>query len=198
MDLVQIIEIAALALGVPYIVLEVLQKNSMWYFGIVSSTACAIQFFLQDNWANMGLNVYYVAMAVWGLYQWRKDGEALKARENENEVSDIHLNHLTLSQALWSAAAFLAGTACLIWVLKATNDSSPVLDAVSTSLSIVAMYWLAKSIPYHWLLWIIGDSMLVVMCALSGMLWLTILYAAYVLAAAYGMVRWFKRGIYVS
>lgn len=32
MDIVKVIEIFALVTGVPYIVLEVLQKNSMWYF----------------------------------------------------------------------------------------------------------------------------------------------------------------------
>ncbi len=63
MDIVQIIEIIALVLGIPYMICEVLQKNEMWYFGMVTSTACAIQFYLESNWANMGLNIYYVVMA---------------------------------------------------------------------------------------------------------------------------------------
>ena len=41
MDIIGIIEVFALVTGVPYIVLEVLQKNGMWYFGIATGLACA-------------------------------------------------------------------------------------------------------------------------------------------------------------
>lgn len=197
MDIVQIIEIIAFVLGIPYVVCEVLQKNDMWYFGMVTSTACAIQFFLESNWANMGLNIYYVVMAVWGLYQWKKDSLALNA-EDKAAGEDIHLTHLSLKTGLWSLAIFIAGTALLIWLLEVLHDSNPILDALSTSLCVVAMFWLARSIPYHWILWIIGDIILVVMCSMAGKMWLTILYAAYVIASAYGLFRWFKRGKFVA
>ena len=59
MDIVQIIEIVALVMGIPYMILEVLQKNTMWYFGLFTSTACAIQFFLESNWAKTSI------MSVW-------------------------------------------------------------------------------------------------------------------------------------
>ena len=197
MDIIQIIEIIALVMGVPYMILEVLQKNTMWYFGMVTSTACAIQFFLQSNWANMGLNIYYVVMAFWGLYQWRKDSEALKTGAKE-DGKEIHLTHLTLKTALWSAAVFVVGTGLLIWVLDLMHDSNAWMDAVSTALCVVAMFWLARSIPYHWILWIIGDTILVVMCFIGGKYWMTALYVAYVIASAYGLVRWRRHGVYVS
>ena len=73
MDIVKVIEIFALVTGVPYIVLEVLQKNSMWYFGIATGLACAYSFAVQHLWSNMALNIYYVGMSVWFLYQWRKE-----------------------------------------------------------------------------------------------------------------------------
>ena len=72
MDIIGIIEVFALVTGVPYIVLEVLQKNGMWYFGIATGLACAYSFAIQHVWSNMSLNIYYVVMSVWGLYQWRK------------------------------------------------------------------------------------------------------------------------------
>ena len=197
MDIVQIIGIIALAFGIPYVVCEVLQKNAMWYFGIVTSIACAIQFFLESNWANMGLNIYYVVMAVWGLYQWKKDSLALNA-EDKAAGEDIHLTHLSLKTGLWSLGVFVAGTVLLVWLLTVLNDSNPVLDAVSMALCVVAMFWLARSIPFHWILWIIGDAVLVVMCSMAGNMWLTILYAAYIVASSYGLYRWFKRGKYVA
>ena len=190
MDIILIIEIIALVMGVPYMILEVLQKNTMWYFGMVTSTACAIQFFLQSNWANMGLNIYYVAMAFWGLYQWKKDSQAVEA--------EIHLTRLTRKTALISAAAFVVGTCFLVWLLTRLNDSNAWMDAVSTAMCVIAMVWLARSIPYHWILWVIADTVLVVMCFLAGKYWMTALYTAYVIVSSYGFFRWMKRGEYVS
>ena len=190
MDLVLIIEIIALVMGIPYMIFEVLQKNTMWYFGMVTSTACAIQFFLQSNWANMGLNIYYVCMAFWGLYQWKKDSQAVEA--------EIHLTRLTPKTAMISALAFVIGTGLLVWLLTALHDSNPWMDAISTAMCVIAMVWLAKSIPYHWILWVIADSILVVMCFLGGKYWMTVLYIAYVIVSSYGFFRWRKRGEYIN
>ncbi len=190
MDIIQIIEIIALVMGIPYMIFEVLQKNTMWYFGMFTSTACAIQFFLEQNWANMGLNIYYVLMAFWGLYQWKKDSEAVEA--------EIHLTRLSPKMAFWSALLFLLGTGLLVWLLTTLHDSNPWMDAISTALCVVGMIWLAKSIPYHWILWVIGDTVLVVMCFLAGKYWMTALYVAYVIVSAYGFFRWRKRGEYIS
>lgn len=190
MDVVQIIEIVALVMGVPYMVFEVLQKNTMWYFGFFTSTACAIQFFLESNWANMGLNIYYVCMAFWGLYQWKKDGAAVEA--------DVHLTRLSPKMTMFSAILFVVGTGLLVWLLTALNDSNPWLDAISTALCVIGMIWLAKSIPYHWILWIIGDTVLVIMCFLAGKYWMTALYVAYVIASTYGFFHWRKKGEYIA
>ena len=72
------IEIFALFSGLVYIILEVLQKNVMWYFGIATGLACAFQFYCQDVWASMGLNIYYVAVSVWGLIQWKRDSQGME------------------------------------------------------------------------------------------------------------------------
>ena len=196
MDLVGIIEIFALVTGVPYIVLEVFQKNGMWYFGIATGLACAYSFAVQHLWANMALNIYYAVMAVWGLYQWRKDSRALEA--DGGAEGTVHLGRMGMRTALWSAGIFICGTVLLVWLSGVTGGSSSWLDSVSTMMSVVATYWLGKSIPYHWIIWIVADIILVVMCLTGGQHWLALLYAAYVASAAYGMFHWLKKGKYVD
>ena len=44
MDWKEIIQILALATGVPYIVLEILQKRAMWIIGFLTGAACAVAF----------------------------------------------------------------------------------------------------------------------------------------------------------
>lgn len=193
----KIVSIFALVTGVPYMIFEVLQKNIMWYFGLATSAACIFSFALQSNWASMGLNIYYLFMSIWGLIQWRKDARKLKAMSPEKSI-DIHLNRLTPKLAIFSAAAFAAMLVLLIWILGILGDQSVVLDALSTSISIIAMIWLAKSIRYHWYLWIIGDTCLVIMCYTQGDLWLSLMYIGYIAASMLGISLWKKHGRYVD
>ncbi len=197
MDIIKIIEIFALVTGVPYIVLEVLQKNSMWYFGIATGLTCAYSFAVQHLWSNMALNLYYVVMSFWGLYQWRKASRAL-GESVQGQEATVHLGRMSASTALWSAVIFIGGTVLLVWLLRALGGSSTWLDAASAMMSVVATYWLGRSIPYHWIIWIVADIILVVMCFLEGQYWLTMLYVAYVAAAAYGLFHWLRRGAYVD
>ena len=193
--IVQVISILALVTGIPYMIFEVLQKNIMWYFGFFTGIACAFTFGVQSNWAMMGLNIYYAVMAVWGLYQWRKDSAKLNGKPDE---LTIHLNKMSLKTFLWSVAAILALSAALIWILKLLNGSNVVLDGISTALSIVAMVWLAKSYRYHWYLWILADTLLTFMCILEQSWWMALLYFAYVVASVIGFVLWKRKGVYVN
>ena len=195
--IIKIIEIFALVTGVPYIVLEVLQKNSMWYFGIATGLTCAYSFAVQHLWSNMALNLYYVVMSFWGLYQWRKASRAL-GESVQGQAATVHLGRMSRTTALWSAVIFIAGTVLLVWLLRALGGSSTWMDAASAMMSVVATYWLGRSIPYHWIIWIVADVILVVMCFIGGQYWLTLLYVAYVAAAAYGLFHWLNKGAYVD
>lgn len=201
-NLIQIIEIIALLTGVPYIILEVLQKDSMWYFGIATGIACAVSFAVQNLWASMGLNIYYVGMSIWGLYQWKKDEAKLTVAKNEHRNDDskkgIHLTSINVRTVIWSAVLFIVGTAVLIATLRLLHDKESSMDAVITVMSAIAMFWLGKSYPQHWLIWIVSDCLLTALCFRSGMYWMTALYGAYIISAVIGFFHWRRNGEYVS
>ena len=69
MDFMQIF---TLVTGVIYIILEIRQKNSMWYVGILTSIAAMWVFFRQDLYASFGLNTYYLITSIIGLWQWKR------------------------------------------------------------------------------------------------------------------------------
>ena len=190
-QIIQAIEVFAMVTGVVYLVLEILQKNSMWVVGILTSTACAFEFAITHVWASMGLNVYYVAMSVIGLLQWRKASEAVGEGE-------IHLSRLPRAVALWSAALFVLGSLVLMQVLRATGDPAPGMDAVAVTLSIIATWWLAQSYLQQWLLWIVADIFTTTICLTTGQYWMAVLYTAYIASAVYGYFHWKRKGKYVS
>lgn len=196
MYIIQIIEIFAFVTGIVYIVLEIGQKNSMWAVGILTGVACSYSFAVQHLWASMGLNIYYVAMSIWGLYQWRRAGEALSAEDPDGAT--IHLAKQGKAVLLWSAVLMVIGTAGMIALLRALGDSSTVLDAVVAVMSAIGTWWLAKSYPQQWLIWIAADILSTVLCLTSGMYWMAVLYLAYTLSAIYGYWHWTKNGRYIN
>lgn len=190
-QVIQAIEIFALVTGIVYVVLEILQKNAMWVIGILTGAACAFEFAVTHVWASMGLNLYYVAMSVVGLIQWRK-------ASGQVEEGDIHLRKVSLKAGILSAVLFTAGTAVMIPVLKATGDPAPFLDAVAVMLSVVGTWWLAQSYLEQWFIWIVADVLTTALCLKTGQYWMAILYLVYIGSAVYGYIHWKSRGKYVS
>ena len=189
-QVIQAIEIFAAVTGVLYVVLEILQKNSMWVVGILTSTACAFEFAVTHVWASMGLNLYYVVMSVIGFIQWRKASEAM-------EEGDIHLARIPKAVAVWSAVLFVVGSLVLMQVLRISGDPAPRLDAVAVTLSIIATWWLAQSYLQQWLLWIVADVFTTTLCISTGQYWMAALYLAYIASAVYGYFHWKRKGKYL-
>lgn len=184
------IEIFAAVTGVLYVVLEVLQKNAMWVVGILTGAACAFSFAVQNVWASMALNIYYLAVSIVGLYKWRKDSE-------EVGEGEIHLRKLPGSVMAWSAVAFVIGSLALTWVLRKTGDAAPVLDASAAVLSVIATWWLAQSYLRQWILWIVADVLSTALCLKTGQYWMTGLYLVYAASAIYGYFHWKRKGVFV-
>lgn len=200
-------EVFCLVTGIAYLLLEIGQKNAMWVVGIVTGAACAVVFGIEKLYASMGLNIYYVGVSFYGLWQWRRDAKALDGRSgiagtedpggNRGQGVAIHLRKPTWSLAIWSLLSLAAGAAVLWWILRRLGDPASLLDAGVTVLSAIATWWLSRSIPHQWLLWIVADTLTAWMCVRQGMGWMTALYVAYAASAVYGWFHWKKKGEYV-
>lgn len=206
MDILQAIEIFAFVTGILYIVLEIGQKNAMWIIGILTGVACAWSFAVQTLWASMGLNIYYVFMSVWGLWQWRRDSRILSERTRERlqdgpaqaEKAVIHLRRPSGKVLAVSAVLAVVGTVALVGLLHLLGDKESAMDAVVAVLSAIATWWLAKSYPHQWLIWLVADLLSAVLCIVVGMYWMGLLYAAYTASAVYGWFHWTREGIYIE
>lgn len=206
MDFMQIF---TLLTGVIYIVLEVRQKNFMWVVGIATSLAAMWVFFRQGLYASFGLNTYYFITAFIGLWQWRRNRETISS-QLEVEVTDsdediIVLNRLPFSTVVISAVVSVVGIFALSYGMSYLHrigilDENPMslLDSAATVLSAVATWWLVRSYRQQWWLWIVADTLSVVLCAMQGMWWMAVLYLAYVAAAVYGLRYWKLKGVYLS
>ena len=204
MDFMQIF---TLLTGVIYIVLEVRQKNFMWVVGIATSLAAMWVFFRQGLYASFGLNTYYFITAFIGLWQWRRNRASLSTGDNGQEQKDdniVVLNRLTIRTVIVSLIVSLCGILALSYGMSALHkvgilgeNPMSLLDSAVAVLSAVATWWLVKSYREQWWLWILADTLSVVLCAMQGMWWMSALYLAYVAAAVYGLHYWKKKGVYL-
>lgn len=202
-------QIFTLLTGVIYIVLEIRQKNFMWVVGIATSLAAMWVFFRQGLYASFGLNTYYFITAFIGLWQWRRNRAALSS-DNRADASKggedvVVLNKLTFKTMLVSFLVSVVGVLVLSYGMSALYEAGilgenpmSLLDSAVAVLSAVATWWLVKSYREQWWLWIVADTLSVVLCAMQGMWWMAALYLAYVAAAVYGLHYWKKRGVYLS
>lgn len=185
------LEIFSLICGLVYVYLQVKQSNWMWPVDILSCIAATVVFCSQRLWANAGLNVYYIVMAVWGIFSWLRDSG--KVQEDQ-----LHLRRPSRRVLLISAIILLAGGTGLILLLGSTGDSAPVIDGIIGITGVVGAWWLANSYKENWYVWMVSDALGTALCISQGLWWMACLYAVYTAVSVAGLLNWRKKGIYVD
>ena len=191
-----ILEIVATLTFVAYLVLQILHSRWMWYLYIPSCVCAALNFFNSATWAFAALNIYYVTMGFVGMVSWRRD--AKKRGDGQEVQTGIILNRLPRKTALVSLALVLAGIPLLYWLLGVLDDPNPLLDAVTTSLSIVGTWWLTRSYIQQWWIWIVADVFAIWMNVNLGNNWFVLQFVLCILSSFVGLWNWNRNGRYAE
>lgn len=182
------LELSGAVLGLVYISLSVRQKILTWPFGIATSVLYAFVFYSSRFYAGMGLQIYYVAISVYGWYYWLKGKRLLDSKE-------LPVSKITTGTMGWSVLLFFVSFISMYFFLSLKTDSPvPLMDALTTSLSIVATWMLARKILENWLVWIIADLLSVGLYMFQNLWPTAILFGVYEILAIYGYYQW-KRGM---
>lgn len=181
-------EIFSLLTGIAYMLLELKQHNFMWIVGILTALASMIVFWGQGLYASFVLNGYYLVVSFVGLWQWKKDAEKV------SDQSAVRVRKLSWKIVLLSLAAFAVLFFAFGALARYLGDPMSGLDVAVAVLSAIATVWLARCYREQWLLWIVADSLSIVLCAMQELWWMTALYSAYTLTAIFGAYHWWKNG----
>lgn len=68
----QLLEYFGVLTGLLYLLLEIRQHRAMWVVGFLTSLVYVFVFFFSKIYADMGLNIYYVAISIYGFWQWTR------------------------------------------------------------------------------------------------------------------------------
>jgi nicotinamide mononucleotide transporter len=178
------IEIFGVVTGILYVILEVKQNRLLWPLGILTSAAYIYIFFSGKFYADMGLQVYYVLISIYGWYYWSRGG----ARADKGELPVVRINRKQLMLLLLTFALSWLG---IYFILDRFTDSTvPLGDSFTTALAIVATWMLTRKIIEQWFLWIIANVVSIGLYIYKGLYPTVILYAIYAGMAVYGYLVW--------
>lgn len=182
--------------GLLYLYLEIKQKSSMWIVGLITSLIYVFVFFQAKFYADMGLNIYYLGISIYGLVLWRrKMGEDVKSTKEE----DIEYTNISFRQIVVLGIVFVVLYLGLAHILQNLTDSPvPYGDALTTSLGIIATWMLAKRIIQHWIIWVFVNAFAVYLYIYRGLHPTAFLYLCYGVLAIVGFYNWKKNGTYIK
>ena len=181
------VESIATVLGIISVGLLVRQNIWCWPTGIVMVTLYIFVFYDARLYSDMGLQVAYVVMQIYGWYYWVFGGE---------ERNKLPVSRIAGSTALAWLGVMLAGTAGLGYLMdKYTDADLAYWDAATTVMSLVAQYLQALKTLECWLLWIVVDVLAVGIYAYKGLVPTTVLYTVFLGLATWGGRQQLRLGL---
>jgi nicotinamide mononucleotide transporter len=176
------LELFAAAVGAVSVWLSVRQNIWSWPTAIVNVVLYAFVFYEAKLYADMGLQVIYAGLSIYGWYEWLYGGE------NRTE-----LRVTPTRPALGALLALIAlgGAASLgILLQHATDAALPFMDSFLSSTSLVAQWMMTKKKLESWLVWIAVDVLYVGMFIFKGLYLTAGLYAVFLGLAIKGYLDW--------
>lgn len=185
-----VLEYFGVLTGLIYLILEIQQHRAMWIVGFVTSVVYIFVFFFSRFYADMGLNIYYVSISIYGFWQWKKhpiDGNGSSAK--------IVYYHVKLVPGLILLGGTTVLYAVLYYILSHWTDSPvPAGDAFTTALSITATWMLARRLLEHWWVWVVVNLVSSVLYYQRELYPTVFLFFCYGILAVVGWINWKKKG----
>ena len=176
------VEAVAAVLGLVYLVLVIGQHRGAWLAALGSTALYLVVFYRARLYMQAALQVYYLAIALYGWYAWRQqaDGGALPVTR-----ASLRL------QAGGLAAIGLASAASAAWLARETGSAEPFLDSLTTWASVFTTWLVARKKIENWAWWLGVDALTVVLCWRGRLYASMILYGLYLGLVILGWRSWY-------
>ncbi len=186
LTLYNILSAFAAICGINCVVLCAAGRKAQYYWGFVNIAAYVAVSWISRFYGEVMLNaLYYLPSQFVGIYMWKKNME----KDSGDTVKGRRMKPLP-------AVLLLIGTAVAIvlykLLLSALGGNSAWLDSASTVISVTANLLMIMRYREQWLLWMIVDTVTVLMWAGKGDPIMTTMWAVYLINAIYGYINWTK------
>ncbi len=178
----QWLEVLAVALAILYLLLAIRQNIGCWAAAAVSTALYLYIMYRAGLYMESALQVFYLAMAAYGWYEWRYGG----AGHGELQVSTW-----TPSQHV----AAIGGVALLMWVSglllsRYTDAALPFADSFTTWGAVVATWMVARKVLENWLYWFVIDAVSIGLYLNRELYFTAALFGVYLVMIVFGYRAW--------
>ena len=184
MDWSLILQIVGTTLGLLYLWLEYKANIWLWAVSAIMPMVHGVLYLEKGVYADAAMQLYYVLAAIYGLAVWLRKPKS---------TSEGRIGHTPRGWVLPLVATYgLLHVAIYFILVEFTDSEVPIFDAMSTALSIVAMWMLSRKLVEQWLVWLVVDMISVGLYAYKGIPITAGLYTLYCVLAVAGYLRWRK------
>ena len=178
------VELIGTIFGIAGVWLTVKEKILCFPVGIVNVALYAWLFFHSRLYADALLQLVYIILLIYGWYSWRN------GRRND---SQLPVTKTSVQTSIFLSLICILSTLGLgIFFKYNTNASLPYIDSLTTSMSLIAQWMIAKKRIENWIVWIVADVIYVGMYLFKHLYLTSVLYFIFIILAIIGWQQWKK------
>lgn len=185
----EFVEILGVIIGFIYLWLEYKASIYLWLTSIIMPAIYLFVYFDAGLYADVAINIYYLIIGVYGWMSWRYG----ISRKNGTEKYDLKISHTSRRQWLRLLIAYIViHFAISFTLINFTDTDVPWFNGLTSALSIIGMWMLAKKLIEQWFVWFVVDILSAVLYFYKGLEPTAILYSVYAIVAILGYKKWNK------
>lgn len=176
-------ELTAVLLSVLYLVLAIRQNPWCWPAAFCSTAIFAVLFWNVSLLMESALHIYYLAMAVYGAWAWRKGVSG--------QGGTLPIIRWRASQHLLAITAIVVLT-LISGTLLSDNTSAvrPYLDSFTSWGAVITTWMVTRKVLENWVYWLVFDGLSIVLFLDRGLLLTAGLFMLYEAMVLVGMWKW--------
>jgi nicotinamide mononucleotide transporter len=180
----QVVEILGVVTGLIYVGLAARSSVLCWPVGIINAIIYFFVFYVSRIYGDMSLQILYLCLSVYGWVYWKKNTEG--GKKKIKRLATIEIFYCIMFVIITSVILYFI-------FIKYTNNALPILDSITTALSLLGQILLTRKFIENWLIWLVANFLYLVVY-FNRELYLTMgLYSIFILASIYGFVYWKKK-----
>ena len=179
----------AVLLGLTYVLLAAKENIWCWPAALLSSGIYCYLCLKAQLYAETGLQVFYLVMALVGWWSWSNRSN-LKSASEEKPLPVIRWNFKTHALVILLNTL---GMLLLGWALDMyTEAANPFLDSFTTVFSLFTTWMVTQKVLENWLYWVVIDAASVYLYASRDLYLTALLFILYTFIAIVGYWKWQK------
>ena len=169
-----------------YVILAAKESLWCWFFGIISCSLWAYASYQGQLYADAVLQLFYVAISFWGIYQWQFS-------QKEDVKQELKVTELKWKQHLQIILLGILISLPFGYCLEEyTYAAATYLDSMTSVFAIMATFMVARKILSNWLYWIVIDGIYIYLYWSREMELFAFIMVIYIFIAIFGYFNWRK------